>query len=87
MSWVCPECNSPDRLHVTVVTSAHLLQTNDDDNFETEIEGDHEWDEGSTMWCFGCGHSGTAGQFECNLPLANLQHPDGPRPTRRHTDV
>ena len=88
MAWVCPGCGKNDRLQVSILTSANLTQ--DDDNFETEVEGDHEWDNDSTMWCTACGHTGTSGQYDCNLPIANLQHPDGPMPeprTRRHTDV
>jgi hypothetical protein len=84
--WICPECNRRDGLTVTVVSSANLTQDDNDDNFETEIQGDHEWDGDSTMSCDNCGHVGTARQFECNLPIANLQHPDGPMPRRRHTD-
>lgn len=85
--WICPECNRWDGLTVTVVSSANLYQEQNGDNFETEVQGDHEWDQGSTMSCDNCGHVGSALQFECNRPL-QPQHPDGPMPShnRRHTD-
>lgn len=91
--WICPKCKSKDHLGVSVITSANLTQDDNDDNFETEIEGDHEWDNNSTMWCTGCGHSDIALAFECNLPIQPT-NPCGPMPntslsprTRRYTDV
>lgn len=86
--WICPDCKRRDCLTVTVQVTADLRQT-DDVHFETEIEGgDHDWDGDSAMSCHSCGYIGSARQFECNLPIANLQHPDGPMPShnRRHTD-
>lgn len=61
MTWKCPECGST-RLQVVVVTMAILTQT--DDNFETEVVGDHEWHEESTMECLDCCHVGFAQDFE-----------------------
>lgn len=82
--WICPECNRRDMLQVSVVTSANLRQI-DDEHFETEIEGDHEWDGDSTMSCMNCGYKGAAVQFECNLPLGPVD-PRGPMPRRRVGD-
>jgi hypothetical protein len=53
--WKCPKCNSTC-LNVSVVASAKLIQE-EDGNFQTEIDGDHEWDDASLMWCDACGHS------------------------------
>lgn len=61
MSWKCPECGS-DQLTVVVTTTARLTQT--EDNFETEVTGDHEWGEESYMDCLECGHGDNAGEFE-----------------------
>lgn len=62
MSWKCPECES-DSLSVVVMTSATLVQESDG-NFQTEVDGDHEWDGNSSMTCTDCGHSGAASEFE-----------------------
>ena len=51
MTWKCPKCGSKD-LRVVVTTVAKLTQY--DDNFETEVEGDHEWSESSWMVCNAC---------------------------------
>lgn len=56
----CPSCKSADSLSVSVVCSAKLTQK--DGNIETEVEGDHEWDNSSTMWC-ACGYSDMASSF------------------------
>ena len=48
MTWKCPKCGSKD-LRVVVTTVAKLTQH--DDNFETEVEGDHEWSKSSWMVC------------------------------------
>lgn len=61
--WKCPECGSKD-LRVSVSVIAHLYQE-DDGNFQTEVAGDHEWGEHSTMVCNACGHIHDASQFEC----------------------
>lgn len=89
--WICPECTRSDCLTVTVLTTANLRQT-DFEHFETEVDGDHEWDCDSTMSCYSCGNVGTAGQFECNLEIQPT-NPEGPlfntsRPvyTRRQRD-
>ena len=48
----CPQCDSTN-LSVTVLASARLIQE-PDGNFQTEVEGDHEWDDCHTMWCNDC---------------------------------
>lgn len=61
MTWRCPECGSTD-LCVEVHTMARLSQT--EDNFETEIEGGHEWNKDSFMECSECRFNGNAYEFE-----------------------
>ena len=61
MSWKCPNCGSKN-LSVTVTTEARLIQY--DDNFETEVEGDHEWDGDSLMTCHDCHFCAASRQFE-----------------------
>jgi len=62
MAWKCPECAS-SALSVVVTVSANLLQE-PDGNFQTDVAGDHEWDENSSMTCTDCGHSAAASDFE-----------------------
>lgn len=62
MGWACPLCKSTS-LGVTVITSATLSQFADG-NFETSVDGDHEWDASSTMWCRDCGHCTAAALFD-----------------------
>jgi hypothetical protein len=59
--WQCPKCNG-HHLNVMVTTCAKLLQY--EDNFETEVEGDHEWDDTSNMTCEDCGHCDAALHFD-----------------------
>lgn len=63
MSWKCPEC-SGTLLKVSVETDAELIQTEHSDNFETMVEGNHEWDENSRMWCLNCKFDSVAKSFE-----------------------
>ena len=63
MAWHCPKCNS-HHLNVMVTTCAKLLQY--EDNFSTEVIGDHEWDGTSNMTCEECGHCDGAAQFLTN---------------------
>ena len=60
--YCCPQCGETDKLQVNVLTSAKLIQY--EGNFETEINGDHEWDGQSIMWCV-CGFSEASSAFEC----------------------
>lgn len=62
MSWTCPKCQSQD-LSVIVMTTANLIQHNDQ-NFETEVDGDHEWDGSSLMTCRNCCYSDSARDFQ-----------------------
>lgn len=71
MTWQCPKCGSR-RLTVSVVTTARLTQRGPDD-FETEIDGDQEWDGLSSMACEECNHVGEAATFEVGPYLAALQ--------------
>lgn len=64
MSWQCPRCNST-HLKVIVEVWAELKQdSNDDDNFETEIIGDQEWGSESAMHCRSCEFQSRAGDFK-----------------------
>lgn len=83
MTWACSECGSDD-LGVAVVTSANLYQQPEDDNYQTEVQGDHEWDADSTMWCHACGEVATARAFE--VPASLNSDPRGPMPRRRMGD-
>lgn len=60
--YVCPKCKSSEKLSVTVITSARLIQ-HDDGAFETEVDGDEEWDGTSSMWCE-CGFSAAVVSFD-----------------------
>ena len=60
-AWVCPQCGSK-KLSVVVTVSADLTQSGD--NFETDPNGDHEWDGDSLMTCRECQHTAASRQFE-----------------------
>lgn len=62
MTWACPKCKS-QHLTVLVMTAATLVQYNDQ-HFETEVDGDHEWDGSSLMTCIDCGYSDPARDFQ-----------------------
>lgn len=61
MTWKCPKCGSKD-LRVFITATARLVQY--DDNFETEIDSDHEWDEHADMVCNSCDFTGESHDFE-----------------------
>lgn len=61
MAWKCPNCGSK-RLSVMVTVSADLTQSGD--NFETDANGDHEWDGDSLMTCGGCGYCTASRHFD-----------------------
>lgn len=65
MSWKCPNCGSTT-LTVTITTEAKLIQNaeDEDENFETEVEGDHVWDGDSLMTCHECAFCSASRQFE-----------------------
>ena len=71
MTWQCPKCGGRS-LTVSVVTTARLTQS-DPENFQTEIEGDQEWDGRSSMACEECNHVGEAALFEMGPHLMALQ--------------
>jgi hypothetical protein len=59
--YQCPRCTSIN-LEVDIRTTAKLSQQ--DGNLETsEIIGDHEWDDNSTMFCKACGHTDRSEKF------------------------
>lgn len=60
--YACPDCESTGSLHVVVCTNARLRQSSDG-NIETEVEGDHEWDDESRMNCTHCGRAGKVAEF------------------------
>jgi hypothetical protein len=62
MPWQCPQCKSTD-LSVSVTTEARLIQHTEEENFETEAEGDHTWDEHSLMTCSSCSFCTASWQF------------------------
>lgn len=57
-TYRCPKCGNDDRLHVTIKAGAWLIQ-DDDGNIQTDVFGDHDWDDDSPMFCSACGWSGT----------------------------
>ena len=60
-AWKCPQCGS-EKLSVMVTVSADLTQSGD--NFETDPNGDHEWDGDSLMTCQECQYAAASRQFE-----------------------
>ncbi len=61
MSWKCPNCGSKT-LSVMVTVSADLTQSAD--NYETDPNGDHEWDGDSRMTCKDCNYCSASRQFD-----------------------
>ena len=53
----CPGCRRSDDLHVTITCSARLTAEG------SEEEGDHDWDEDSTMTCGRCDQHGSVRSF------------------------
>lgn len=70
--WQCPKCNG-HHLNVMVTTTAKLLQY--EDNFETEVEGDHEWGDTSNMTCEECGHCDAALHFDTDQDEPKPEEP------------
>jgi len=60
-AWACPQCGSK-KLSVVVTVSADLTQSGD--NYETDPNGDHEWDGDSLMTCQECQYTAASRQFE-----------------------
>lgn len=60
-AWACPQCGGK-KLSVMVTVSADLTQSGD--NFETDPNGDHEWDGDSLMTCQNCQYTAASRQFE-----------------------
>jgi hypothetical protein len=66
MSWRCRKCQSTSLL-ITALTEVLLVQR-EDDYFETEDYGGHEWTGNSPCRCRSCGHSGEVDHFDEDLP-------------------
>lgn len=64
--WRCPKCKSL-KLKVSIVTEAMLYQYPEEDNFETEADGDHEWDDSSQMTCLECGYADKSNKFQARV--------------------
>ncbi len=64
MSWKCPNCGSK-KLSVMVTVSADLTQSGD--NYETDPNGDHEWDGDSRMTCKDCNYCSASRQFDQDI--------------------
>lgn len=62
MTWKCPECSSRN-LTVSAVVEVRLHQYREA-HFETDAEGDHEWDGGSLMTCTDCSYCAASSTFE-----------------------
>lgn len=60
--WKCPSCKSQD-LNVSIQTVAELTQ-HDEEDFETDVVGDHEWCDESIMTCRNCGYSNPSRFFK-----------------------
>lgn len=64
----CPACGAKDEVQVEVVirTLAFVVISDDGEiqGTDTDGEGDHEWDGGSTMRCCECDHMATVQEFE-----------------------
>jgi len=61
LEYACPDCGDTGGLRVVVSASAKLVQGSDG-NLETDVDGDHEWDDTSTMSCT-CGKIGKVADF------------------------
>lgn len=67
--YVCPECGRTDTLHIAVRVMAKLYQDHEEDNFETEVYGDQEFDRDDYMRCSDCDFDGEVRDFEIVRPL------------------
>jgi len=70
--YTCPKCGSIN-LTVGITVTAKLIQHHNSDEFQTETEDDHEWDDFNTMWCSACQHSAHAGDFVTQV-LPEVKH-------------
>ncbi|QOX80800.1 hypothetical protein FY034_17400 (plasmid) [Trichlorobacter lovleyi] len=59
-TYKCPVCGNTDSIDVTILTSARLYQS--EGNFETEVDGDHEF--AGSMFCRECDFSGPEDWFQ-----------------------
>jgi len=66
--YVCPECGSTDELEVAVRAMAKLYQRPEEDNFETEVYSDLEFERRDYMRCGACNFDGEVRNFEIVRP-------------------
>ena len=62
--FACPECGDTDNLRVVVHATAKVIQDPENENFETEIEGDHNFERKDWMMCLACEHEGEVRDFD-----------------------
>jgi len=62
-TFACPRCQRTAHLYVIVTAEARLWEDKDS-NLQTEVEGDHDWDDHAPMRCGCCEFSGEAQQFK-----------------------
>ena len=80
----CPKCGAPN-LEITVEVWAHLIQTFDacenetetEPTFETDtdaaLDHDHEWTGNSPMHCMDCAHFDIADEFKTKESPSNAE--------------
>lgn len=62
--YACPNCGSVIDLQIAVRCMAKLHQDPAEDNFETEVIGDHEFERNDFMRCNACEYDGEVRDFE-----------------------
>jgi hypothetical protein len=62
--FACPECGGTDQLVVSVHATARVHQDPENDNFETEIVGGHEFERKDWMMCLACEYEGEVRDFD-----------------------
>ena len=69
-AFKCPQCGKTDGLCIAALVFVEVI-VNDQDNFETETVGDHEWNEHNRMDC-PCGYIGTVKEFRCEQAMGQV---------------
>ena len=62
--YACPACGELHCLQIAVRCMAKLHQDADEQNFETETFGDHEFERNDFMRCGACEYDGEVRDFE-----------------------
>jgi transcription elongation factor Elf1 len=62
--FACPECGSTDQLVVAVHATAKVFQDPENETFETEIDGGHEFERKDWMICQACGYEDEVRDFD-----------------------